>query len=50
MVAIVGVGGSDLVGDAVGRRHAAHRNGGFPGLGSVVYFRKDVRVNVDHDL
>jgi len=38
-----------LMGDAVGGGHAAHGDGGLPRLGSVVYFRKNVRVNVDHD-
>jgi len=36
--------------DAVGGSHAAHRDGGIPGLGSVIYFRKNVGMNVNHDL
>jgi hypothetical protein len=36
--------------DAVGGSHAAHGDGSLPGLGSVVYFRKNVGMNVDHDL
>jgi hypothetical protein len=44
------MGSGDLVSDAVGSGHAAHGDGGFPGLGAVVYFRKNVGMNVDHDL
>jgi hypothetical protein len=43
------MGRGDLVSDAVGGGHSAHGDGGFPRLGAVVYFRKNVRVNVDHD-
>jgi hypothetical protein len=39
----------DLVGDAVGGGHSAHGDGGLPGFGAVIYFRKNVRMNVDHD-
>jgi hypothetical protein len=42
VIAVVGVRGGDLVSDAVGRSHAAHGDGGFPGLRSVVYFRKNM--------
>ena len=50
VVAIVGVWSGNLVRDAVGGGHAAHGDGGFPGLGAVVYFRKNMGMNVDHDL
>jgi hypothetical protein len=50
VVAVVGVRRGDLVRDAVGGGHAAHGDGGFPGLRAVVYFRKNVGVNVNHDL
>src|SRR5580698_9826491 len=49
VVAVVGMRRGDLVRNAVGGGHAAHSNGHFPGLGSVVYFRKNVGMNVDHD-
>jgi hypothetical protein len=42
VIAIVGMRRGDLMGDAVCRSHAAHRDGGLPGLRSVVYFRKNV--------
>jgi hypothetical protein len=48
VITIVGVGGGDHVSDAVGGRCAAHGDGDVPGFRSVVYFWKDVRVNVDH--
>jgi len=50
VVAVVGVRGRDLMRDAVGRGHAAHGYRNVPGLGAVVHFRKNVRMNVDHDL
>src|SRR5208282_752214 len=50
VVAVVGMRSGDLMCDAVGGGHAAHGDGGFPGLGAVVYFRKNVGMNVDHDL
>ena len=49
VIAVVGMGCGDLVRDAIGRRHAAHRDRNFPRLRSVVHFRKNMRVNVDHD-
>ncbi len=49
VIAIVGVGRGNLMSDAIGGGHAAHGDGDFPGLRSVVHFRKNVRVNVDHD-
>jgi hypothetical protein len=36
--------------DAIGGSHAAHGDGNIPRLRSVVYFRKNVGMNVDHDL
>jgi hypothetical protein len=48
MVAVVGVGRGDLMGDAIGGGHLAHGDGHVPGLGAVVYFRKNVGVNVEH--
>jgi hypothetical protein len=50
MVAVVGMRRGDLVRDAVGGGHAAHRDGGFPRLRSVIYFRKNVGMNVYHGL
>ena len=49
VIAIVGVRRGYLVRDAVGGRHAAHGDGDVPRLGAVVYFRKNVGMNVDHD-
>src|SRR5579863_406035 len=49
VIAIVGVWRGNLVRNTVGRGHAAHGDGGLPGFRSVVYFRKNVRMNVDHD-
>jgi hypothetical protein len=40
----------NLVSDAVGGSHAAHGDRGFDGLGSIIYFGKNMRVNVDHGL
>ena len=48
VVTVVGVGRGDHVSDAVSRRRAAHGDRDVPGFRSVVYFRQDVRVNVDH--
>jgi hypothetical protein len=50
MVAVVGMRRGDLMSDAVGGGHAAHGDGDVPGLRAVVYLRKNVGVNVDHDL
>jgi hypothetical protein len=49
VVAVVGMWRGDLVGNAVGCRHPAHGDGRFPGRGAVVYFRKNMGMNVDHD-
>jgi hypothetical protein len=50
VVAVVGMWCGDLVGNAVGCGHAAHGDGGFPGRGTVVYFGKNMGMNVDHDM
>ena len=49
VITVVGMRCGDLVSDAIGRGHAAHGDRSFPGLRSVIYFRKNMRVNVDHD-
>ena len=46
-VAIVGVGSSDGVRNAVSNCHPAHFDGYFPGLGPVVNFGQNVAVDVD---
>jgi len=48
-VTVIGVRGSYRVNDTVGRRHAAHFDGYFPGFGAVVDFGKNVAVDVDHE-
>ena len=48
-VAVVSVRRGHHVGDPVGRRCAAHGDARLPGLGTVVYFRKNVGVNINHD-
>jgi hypothetical protein len=48
VVTIVGMGSSDHVRDAVGSGRSAHGDRDVPGLGSVIYFRKNVRMNVNH--
>jgi len=48
VVTVVGVGSGDHVSDAVGGRRAAHGDRNVPGFRSVVYFWKDVGMNVDH--
>jgi hypothetical protein len=35
--------------DAIGCRSFAHGNADVPGLGPIVDFREDVRMNIDHD-
>src|SRR5579862_7518490 len=50
VIAIVSVRRSNLMRDAIGGGHAAHGDRSLPRLGAVVYFRKNVRVNIDHDL
>lgn len=35
--------------NAVIDRDAAHRLGNIPGLGTIVHFRQDVAVNIDHE-
>src|ERR1700722_2436018 len=49
VVAVVGVRRGHLVSDAVFGRHLAHGDGNVPRLGAVVYFRKNVGMNIDHD-
>jgi hypothetical protein len=49
VIAVVGVGRGNHVCDAVGRRGAAHGDRDVPRFRAVIYFWKDVRVNVDHD-
>jgi hypothetical protein len=49
VVAVVGVGRGDLVSDAVSGRGAAHGDRDIPGLGAVIYFGKNVGMNIDHD-
>jgi hypothetical protein len=49
VIAVVGVRRGHLMSDAVFGRHLAHGDGDIPGLGAVVYFRKDVGMNIDHD-
>jgi hypothetical protein len=36
--------------DAVSGRHAAHGDGNVPGFRAIVYFRKNMGMNIDHDL
>ena len=48
VIAVVGMRSRYLVRDAVGRSHPAHGDGHLPGFRSIVYFRKNVRVNIDH--
>jgi len=48
VITVIGMRCCDLMRDAVSRGHAAHGDGDFPGLRSVVYFRKNMGVNVDH--
>jgi hypothetical protein len=47
-IAVVRMGGSDHVGDAVSRGDAAHFDGDFPCFGAVVDFGQKMRMNVDH--
>src|ERR1700722_2604700 len=49
VITVVGMGRGHHMGDAVGRRRPAHGDLNVPGFRSVVYFRQDVRVNVDHN-
>ena len=49
VITVVGMGRGDHVGDAVGSGGVAHGNRDLPGFRPVIDFRKDVRVNVDHD-
>ena len=48
-IAVVGVGGGNDVLDSIFRRQTAHLASYFPGLGTVINFGKDMRVDVDHD-
>ena len=48
VIAVVRMRSRDLVRDAVRRGRLAHRDGNVPRLGTVVYFRKNVRMNIDH--
>jgi hypothetical protein len=48
-VAVVGVGGGHGMSNAIRRGHAAHLNGDFPGLGTVVNFGQKMAVDVDHE-
>ena len=49
VVAVVGVRRGHLVSDAVLGRHLAHGDGNVPRFGAVIYFRKNVGMNIDHD-
>ena len=49
VIAVVGMRRGDHVSDAVRRRRAAHGDRDVPRFRAVIYFRKDVRMNVDHD-
>ena len=50
VIAVIGVGSGDHVRDAVGRRDAAHGDRDVPRFRAVIYFRKNVRMNIDHKL
>jgi len=49
VVAVVGVRRGYLMRDAVCGRYLAHGDRDVPRLGTVVYFRKDVGMNIDHN-
>src|ERR1700730_8905050 len=48
VVAIIRVRGSDHVSNSIRRGHAAHGDRDVPGFRSIIYFRQNVRMNVDH--
>jgi hypothetical protein len=50
VVAVVGVGRRDHVGDAIGSGRAAHGDTDLPGFRAVVYLGKNVRMDIDHKL
>ena len=50
VIPVVGVGTCDHVRDAVRRGRPAHGDADVPGFRSVVYLRKNVRMNIDHEL
>jgi len=50
VIPVVGVGAGDHVRDAVSSRRPAHGDADVPGFRSVIYLRKNVRMNVDHKL
>jgi hypothetical protein len=49
VITVVGVRRGHHVGDAIGRRSAAHRDADVPGFGPVVYLWKNMRMNIDHN-
>jgi hypothetical protein len=50
VIPVVGMRTGDHVRDAVSSGRPAHGDANVPGFRSVVYLRKNVRMNIDHKL